>query len=123
MDACAISKEKLPSRYVAVGPARAPHRSYLYAMEAAGGFPIGHSGPEASLGGPSIWPPKDGGIIIVDAVPGNARLAERRAARRYRETQHQSGAIRKYSQAVEAARYGAVTHSRAGKETHCHAYV
>ena len=95
MDACAISKEKLPSRYVAVGPARAPHRSYLYAMEAARGFRIGHY----------------------------AQLAERRAARRYRQTQHQSGAIRKYSQAVEAARYGAVTHSRAGKETHCYAYV
>ncbi|MDX8513496.1 dihydroxy-acid dehydratase [Mesorhizobium captivum] len=32
MDAKAISKAKLPSRYVTVGPARAPHRSYLYAM-------------------------------------------------------------------------------------------
>jgi dihydroxy-acid dehydratase len=32
MDARAISKEKLPSRHVTVGPARAPHRSYLYAM-------------------------------------------------------------------------------------------
>ncbi|RUW22307.1 dihydroxy-acid dehydratase [Mesorhizobium sp. M4B.F.Ca.ET.215.01.1.1] len=32
MDARAISKAKLPSRYVTVGPARAPHRSYLYAM-------------------------------------------------------------------------------------------
>ncbi|TIN14329.1 MAG: dihydroxy-acid dehydratase [Mesorhizobium sp.] len=32
MDAMAISKAKLPSRYVTEGPARAPHRSYLYAM-------------------------------------------------------------------------------------------
>ncbi len=32
MDAKAISKANLPSRYVTVGPARAPHRSYLYAM-------------------------------------------------------------------------------------------
>ncbi|OBQ89764.1 dihydroxy-acid dehydratase [Mesorhizobium sp. AA23] len=32
MDATAISKAKLPSRYVTEGPARAPHRSYLYAM-------------------------------------------------------------------------------------------
>jgi len=32
MDARAISKSKLPSRHVTVGPARAPHRSYLYAM-------------------------------------------------------------------------------------------
>ncbi|RUW00553.1 MULTISPECIES: dihydroxy-acid dehydratase [unclassified Mesorhizobium] len=32
MDAKAISKAKLPSRYVTEGPARAPHRSYLYAM-------------------------------------------------------------------------------------------
>ena len=32
MDAKVISKANLPSRYVTVGPARAPHRSYLYAM-------------------------------------------------------------------------------------------
>ncbi|RWK51315.1 dihydroxy-acid dehydratase [Mesorhizobium sp.] len=32
MKARVISKAKLPSRYVTVGPARAPHRSYLYAM-------------------------------------------------------------------------------------------
>ncbi len=32
MDARVISKANLPSRYVTVGPARAPHRSYLYAM-------------------------------------------------------------------------------------------
>lgn len=32
MDAKSISKAKLPSRHVTVGPARAPHRSYLYAM-------------------------------------------------------------------------------------------
>ena len=32
MDARVISKEKLPSRHVTVGPARAPHRSFLYAM-------------------------------------------------------------------------------------------
>jgi dihydroxy-acid dehydratase len=32
MDAKSISKTNLPSRHVTVGPARAPHRSYLYAM-------------------------------------------------------------------------------------------
>src|SRR4051812_6855034 len=32
MDAKVISKANLPSRHVTVGPARAPHRSYLYAM-------------------------------------------------------------------------------------------
>ncbi|MET2826407.1 dihydroxy-acid dehydratase [Mesorhizobium shangrilense] len=32
MDVRVISKDKLPSRHVTVGPARAPHRSYLYAM-------------------------------------------------------------------------------------------
>lgn len=32
MDARRIDKSKLPSRHVTVGPARAPHRSYLYAM-------------------------------------------------------------------------------------------
>ncbi|RXF74570.1 dihydroxy-acid dehydratase [Hansschlegelia zhihuaiae] len=32
MDARSIDKSKLPSRHVTEGPARAPHRSYLYAM-------------------------------------------------------------------------------------------
>ncbi|MBO0662783.1 dihydroxy-acid dehydratase [Jiella sp. MQZ9-1] len=32
MDAKTIDKAKLPSRHVTEGPARAPHRSYLYAM-------------------------------------------------------------------------------------------
>ncbi len=32
MDAKTFDKAKLPSRYTTVGPARAPHRSYLYAM-------------------------------------------------------------------------------------------
>jgi dihydroxy-acid dehydratase len=32
MDAKVVSKAHLPSRHVTVGPARAPHRSYLYAM-------------------------------------------------------------------------------------------
>ncbi len=32
MDARVISKANLPSRHVTVGPSRAPHRSYLYAM-------------------------------------------------------------------------------------------
>lgn len=27
-----MSKKNLPSRHVTVGPERAPHRSYLYAM-------------------------------------------------------------------------------------------
>lgn len=37
MDAKVISKAKLPSRHVTVGPARAPHRSYLYAMGLSAG--------------------------------------------------------------------------------------
>ncbi|MBA4223401.1 MAG: dihydroxy-acid dehydratase, partial [Methylobacterium sp.] len=32
MDARVFDKSKLPSRHVSVGPARAPHRSYYYAM-------------------------------------------------------------------------------------------
>jgi dihydroxy-acid dehydratase len=32
MDARTFDKSKLPSRHVTVGPSRAPHRSYLYAM-------------------------------------------------------------------------------------------
>ncbi len=37
MDARAIDKAKLPSRHVTEGPARAPHRSYLYAMGLSAG--------------------------------------------------------------------------------------
>ena len=32
MDARTFDKSKLPSRHVTVGPTRAPHRSYYYAM-------------------------------------------------------------------------------------------
>jgi dihydroxyacid dehydratase/phosphogluconate dehydratase len=32
MDVRVFDKSKLPSRHVSVGPARAPHRSYYYAM-------------------------------------------------------------------------------------------
>ena len=32
MDKPVIDKNKLPSRHVSVGPERAPHRSYYYAM-------------------------------------------------------------------------------------------
>ena len=32
MDAKVINKDNLPSRHVTVGPQRAPHRSYYYAM-------------------------------------------------------------------------------------------
>src|SRR5690606_38538284 len=32
MTTAPFDKSKLPSRYTTVGPARAPHRSYLYAM-------------------------------------------------------------------------------------------
>jgi dihydroxy-acid dehydratase len=32
MDARVTDKSRLPSRHVSVGPARAPHRSYYYAM-------------------------------------------------------------------------------------------
>lgn len=36
MDKPVFDKSKLPSRYTTVGPARAPHRSYLYAMGLSG---------------------------------------------------------------------------------------
>ena len=32
MSAARFDKSKLPSRHVTVGPSRAPHRSYYYAM-------------------------------------------------------------------------------------------
>uniref|UniRef100_Q11HP2 Dihydroxy-acid dehydratase n=2 Tax=Phyllobacteriaceae TaxID=69277 RepID=Q11HP2_CHESB len=93
------------------------------------GFCIGHVGPEAAVGGP-IGLLNDGDIITIDAVAGTidvalgeAELAERRAAWRPRESEYRSGAIWKYAQGVGPARYGAVTHPGAQKETHCYADI
>ncbi|WEX11904.1 dihydroxy-acid dehydratase [Chelativorans sp. AA-79] len=93
------------------------------------GFCIGHVGPEAAVGGP-IGLVEDGDIITIDAVAGtidvalgDAELAERRKNWKPRETDYRSGAIWKYAQGVGPARYGAVTHPGAEKETHCYADV
>jgi len=93
------------------------------------GFCIGHVGPEAAVGGP-IGLLRDGDIITIDAVAGTIdvalgeeELAERRKSWTPRETDFQSGAIWKYAQTVGSARYGAVTHPGAEKETHCYADI
>ncbi len=93
------------------------------------GFCIGHVGPEAAVGGP-IGLLKDGDIIEIDAVKGtlDVQLSDKELAARAkkwkpRETDYQSGAIWKYAQTVGEARYGALTHPGARKETHCYADI
>jgi dihydroxy-acid dehydratase len=84
---------------------------------------------DPAVGGP-IALIKDGDTIEIDAVEGrlDVKLGEeelkRRAAEwKHRETDYQSGALWKYAQTVGTARYGAVTHPGAGKETHCYADI
>ncbi len=93
------------------------------------GFCIGHVGPEAAVGGP-IGLLRDGDIITIDAIAGTIdvgltedELDTRRKDWKPRETDYQSGAIWKYAQTVGSARYGAVTHPGAEKETHCYANI
>ncbi|TRW97394.1 dihydroxy-acid dehydratase [Paracoccus sp. M683] len=89
------------------------------------GFCVGHVGPESAHGGP-IALLKDGDMITIDAVKGeisvalsDEELASRKAAwKGARKTDYASGALWKYSQLVGGARYGAVTHPGAEKETH-----
>ena len=88
------------------------------------GFAIGHVGPEAAVGGP-IGLLKDGDLIRIDADKGtlevdltDQELANRKKAWKPREHNYQAGAIWKFSETVGPARYGAVTHPGANKETH-----
>ncbi len=93
------------------------------------GFCIGHVGPEAAVGGP-IGLLKNGDIIEIDAVKGTinvhleqAELDKRAKKWKPRQTDYQSGALWKYAQTVGTARYGAVTHPGAAKETHVYADI
>ncbi|MCU0831646.1 MAG: dihydroxy-acid dehydratase [Rhizobiaceae bacterium] len=93
------------------------------------GFCIGHVGPEAAVGGP-IGLLKDGDIITIDAVEGtidvalsDAELDARRKDWKPRGTDYNSGALWKYAQTVNSARYGAVTHPGGSAETHCYADI
>lgn len=89
------------------------------------GFCVGHVGPEAAHGGP-IAMLKNGDMITIDAIKGEIsvdlsedELAARKAAwTGARDTDYASGALWKYAQLVGKARYGAVTHPGAAKETH-----
>lgn len=89
------------------------------------GFCVGHVGPEAAHGGP-IALLKTGDVITIDAVRGeiSVDLSEQQLAARKaewagpRKTDYASGALWKYAQLVGGARWGAVTHPGAAKETH-----
>jgi dihydroxy-acid dehydratase len=89
------------------------------------GFCVGHVGPEAAHGGP-IALLKTGDVITIDAVRGEISVdlsEEQLAARKAewagpRKTDYASGALWKYAQLVGGARWGAVTHPGAAKETH-----
>ena len=93
------------------------------------GLCIGHVGPEAAVGGP-IGLLQDGDIITIDAESGvlaceltDAQLATRRAAWRAPTHAYQSGCLWKYTQTVQSARFGAVTHPGAAKETSVYADI
>ena len=89
------------------------------------GFCVGHVGPESAHGGP-IALVRNGDMITIDALKGTIDVAlsdEELAARKAewkgaRPTNYATGALWKYAQLVGKARYGAVTHPGAEKETH-----
>lgn len=87
------------------------------------GFCIGHVGPEAADGGP-IALIKNGDIIEIDATKGTidlkvseTELKQRKLSWKNKNNGFSSGALWKYVQTVGPARYGAVTHPGAKKET------
>lgn len=93
------------------------------------GFCIGHTGPEAALGGP-IALLEDGDEITIDAIEGtidvalsDEELAKRRKTWKPRENNYQSGTLWKYAQLVGSAEKGAVTHPGAKKEKHIYADI
>ncbi len=93
------------------------------------GICIGHVGPEAQDGGPLALV-KDGDMIMIDVEAGRldvalseAELKKRRATWKPKPTLYTSGALWKYAQQVGPARYGAVTHPGAAKESHVYADI
>ena len=87
------------------------------------GFCIGHVGPEAAIGGP-IALIENGDEIEIDAEKGTINLLVsdneiliRRKKWKPKSNNFTSGALWKYSEVVGQARYGAVTHPGAKKET------
>ena len=93
------------------------------------GFCIGHVAPEAAVGGP-IGLLHDGDIVHIDANLGTLSvelsekdLEERKTHWVKHKHDFQSGALWRYEQTVGSARYGAVTHPGAKKETHVYADI
>jgi dihydroxy-acid dehydratase len=93
------------------------------------GFCIGHVGPEAAAGGP-IALVENGDIISIDADRGTLDLevdeqvlSGRRARWRAPANPYQSGALRKYANAVGPACKGAVTHAGGSAEVVCYADI
>lgn len=93
------------------------------------GFCIGHVGPEAAEGGP-IALVQDGDEIHIDATKGILdlnvsadELAKRKKAWQPKPNNYQSGVLQKYATVVGPARYGAITHPGAKKETHVYADI
>ena len=87
------------------------------------GFCIGHVGPEAAVGGP-IALIENGDEIEIDAKKGtinllvsNDEILSRQKKWKPRSNNFSSGALWKYAEVVGSARYGAVTHPGAKKET------
>ncbi|MAI85288.1 MAG: dihydroxy-acid dehydratase [Rickettsiales bacterium] len=87
------------------------------------GFCIGHVGPEAADGGP-IALIENGDIIEIDATKGvisllvsKDELKIRKLNWKNKNNDFNSGALWKYAQTVGPARFGAVTHPGATKET------
>jgi dihydroxy-acid dehydratase len=81
------------------------------------GLMIGHTGPEAFVGGP-IALVKDGDMIAIDAEKGTMQievsddeLARRKAAWKAPQPNYTSGVLAKYAALVGSASDGAVTHA------------
>jgi dihydroxy-acid dehydratase len=86
------------------------------------GFCVGHVSPEAAVGG-LIALLEDGDKITIDAKNGtiNVDLSEQEIVKRKlkwkaKTSDYNSGALWKYSQTVDSARFGATTHLGAKKE-------
>ena len=70
-----FDKSKLPSRHVSVGPERAPHRSYYYAM-GLGEADIGQAGRRAQAEQKRVRPAIDVDAIGVVGVERDVGLEE-----------------------------------------------
>jgi dihydroxy-acid dehydratase len=93
------------------------------------GFCVGHIGPEAAVGGP-IGLLRDGDIITLDGEKGTLDVnltkdeLDRRAKEwKPREEAFGSGYLWKYTQQVQSARHGAVTHPGGAAEKACYADI